>query len=228
MDELKGVITNEERTINPKNRPIRVIPNCIGFIILSNHEQVLTLGANFRRFIVCMVDNKYALRTQENLEYFKNLHKIIEERGAAQFLYFLLNLDLKGWHPREIIDTQEGEELRIASLTGIYAYLYHVIETGVIELDNGTITRRLNQQGDVINERVERYHLKDNEEIFVPTDHLYKAAQQWGKENNKRMTTNNKGGNDFTAVFGERVRGSADPNNRNIRRWEIMCYQPSS
>ena len=112
-DLMKSLVTGKTRRINPKYLSERTIANPMSFIILSNHEVVVTLGKFARRHVIFDFDESKV----GNFTYFINLQKAIDAGGAAQFLHFLLNLELPvDWHPRQIIHTTEVVEHQIAGM----------------------------------------------------------------------------------------------------------------
>jgi hypothetical protein len=118
-DLMKGLITGETRTINPKYQDIRTIPNMGSFIILCNHEVVVTVGKSARRYVILDCDES---RTGD-LAYFKKLKSAVDGKGAGQLLHYLLNMDLRRWHPRHIIKTQELADHQIAAMPSGYRWL---------------------------------------------------------------------------------------------------------
>jgi hypothetical protein len=66
---------------------------------------------------VVEIDDAYAgASDEERRTYFNHLYKDLEAGGYEEFLYFLQNLKLGNWHPRELLRTREAiEQMRMSS-----------------------------------------------------------------------------------------------------------------
>src|SRR5262249_415835 len=111
-DKMKAFITGKYIPVERKFGPRFTIPNRLASIITTNHQHAITLGARDRRHFVLEVDEQYV----GNQAYFDALWKDINDGGAEQFLWTLLNFELGNWHPRQILKTAEAyEEQRMSA-----------------------------------------------------------------------------------------------------------------
>lgn len=92
-NRLKSLITSTSVQINPKNLPRRTESNHINIVFLSNELQPLALDNSDRRYLVV-----YTPRAKD-FDYYRNLKKWREDRGAERFYRYLLDYDCKGFDP---------------------------------------------------------------------------------------------------------------------------------
>jgi hypothetical protein len=127
-DMVKGLTTADKRTINPKFEAMRKISSMLKLWILSNHTIVMSAGSGARLLVIYIMGDERAYssdpaKKKENREYFIKLVWAIQNDGASQFLHYLLTLNLPlGWHPRDIIDTEELAEHHHASMPATYRW----------------------------------------------------------------------------------------------------------
>ena len=89
-DALKAIITRKTVTINTKNTPHYVLPDCINYFFTSNHATAFYLDDTDRRFFVHRLGNKkldadYVSRT---------FRPWLDSGGYAAILDWLLHVDL--------------------------------------------------------------------------------------------------------------------------------------
>ena len=91
--KLKGLITNEQIRINPKNLAAREERNHVNLVFLSNEVQPLVLEEDDRRYTV--------IWTPPNLppQFYKDVGEEIREGGVEALHDHLLNLDLGDFSP---------------------------------------------------------------------------------------------------------------------------------
>jgi hypothetical protein len=135
----------------------------------------------------------------QDFDYFQTLQNTIDNGGAEQFLDYLLTFDLADWHPRQIMKTPELNVQRQANLEVTHQYLYFVAETETIEVD-----------------RLKRYDLPEQGDLFIPTTELYKAIGEYAKSRNKRLPPDNIVGMHLTKILGpsKRAKRTANVNRR--------------
>jgi hypothetical protein len=184
-DMLKSIITGGMRTINPKYQAERDIVNRLTIFIFSNHEFVVPARYGARRFVIYSVSEARAFtndlaKRRENIEYFKRYEWAVTNGGAGQFLHYLLTSKLPdGWHPRQIIRTEELAEHQRASMPSTYKWLLACVEEGKL----------------VGSSRVTSYNLTITTITTIPelplnaliaTSQLYDAYRNWTNQQPRR------------------------------------------
>jgi hypothetical protein len=101
-DALKDMITSEWMTIRPMRRKARQVQNYINFDICTNHPHAISAGVGARRMFVLEVDDSKA----NDVPYWDAMYKDLREGGYEQLLNYLLSIELKGWHPRQVPKTE--------------------------------------------------------------------------------------------------------------------------
>jgi hypothetical protein len=94
---LRYFITARHHSINPKGLRRYEIPNLLHLLILGNSLWTIPAGARARRFFMLDIAGKPPPRA-----YFDRLHAEIGNGGAEAMLHDLLELDLSGFHPRDV------------------------------------------------------------------------------------------------------------------------------
>jgi Family of unknown function (DUF5906) len=105
-DKLKSIITANTLQVERKNGPIREIPNRLHPMMTTNHDHAVAAGVGDRRNVVYDVSDEHAC----DKNWFDPLYRDLETEGINEFLWFLQNLRLGTWHPRQIIKTAEATE----------------------------------------------------------------------------------------------------------------------
>ena len=95
---LKGIITEEKRTVEPKGKDAYTVRNHANIIMASNNEWVVPAGANARRFFVLNVSD----RRMQDSTYFSAIQRQMDNGGREAMLYDLLRLDISGVNLRDI------------------------------------------------------------------------------------------------------------------------------
>lgn len=104
-DWLKGLITQPEVHINEKYLPEYVTPDQMNYGMTSNHPDSLFIEDDDRRYFVHEVVGPPA-----NRDMYEMCHKWLhgdgpagsyQGAGASALFYYLLDMDLKGFNPRE-------------------------------------------------------------------------------------------------------------------------------
>lgn len=127
---LKRMITEPTLFIEPKGINGYEDINHLAIILLSNAGWVVPATAKERRFVVTDVLDIH----QQDHEYFDALKKQAETEGGIEaFLYYLLHLDLKGWHPRQDMPITQGLRDQQAESAGpAEIWLGRILETGML------------------------------------------------------------------------------------------------
>ena len=94
-DSLKNLITQMEVTVNIKNLPTYVLPDCINYYFTSNHADAFSLADQDRRFFVNEAEVP-ALPDEFYTAYDLWLHT---KGGAAALFHHLLHLELGDFNP---------------------------------------------------------------------------------------------------------------------------------
>jgi Family of unknown function (DUF5906)/Primase C terminal 2 (PriCT-2) len=107
-EALKSLITGDTITLEVKNGARWKEPNRLKIMMTTNSAHAVQAGVGDRRFYVLDVDDEMA----QQRSWFDPMRKDLDEGGDGQFLWLLLNLQLKDFHPRhrpktaELIDQQ--------------------------------------------------------------------------------------------------------------------------
>lgn len=151
---LKGLVTEPQLLIEGKGENAVMSPNYLHIVMASNEKWVVPAGDDERRFAVFDVSGA----RQGDQAYWNALVAELDGGGLAAMLFDLLAMDLRDWHPRRSVpQTDALMRQKVASLTGLDAYLYDLLCVGDFpEVEN------LRQKG-----------------RFVSTDSLRMAASIW-------------------------------------------------
>lgn len=92
--EVKDLITGEHLRANEKNSVARSIRNRMNFVILSNETIPIPLDRDDRRMLV--------IRTPPAApqDFYREVHRDIENGGIARFFGYLLKRDVSKFHPK--------------------------------------------------------------------------------------------------------------------------------
>lgn len=110
---LKGLLTEPTVRVEPKGIDSYEVANLLHVLISSNNEWVVPAGVNARRFVVTNVSGA----RMGDHAYFKALATELDEGGLSAMLHDLLRLDLAGWHPRLVVDSEALREQKAHSLS---------------------------------------------------------------------------------------------------------------
>ena len=125
---LKSLITDGTVTIEQKGRDVITVPNMLHFIICSNEKWPVPSGAGERRFAVFQVSNS----RKGDTVFWKDLNFEIDNGGVDALLFDLLEMDLTGFHPRDVIHTEAEASIQAEGLSGFDSYLKEILESGVL------------------------------------------------------------------------------------------------
>ena len=151
---LKGLVTERTIPIEPKGIDLLMVENHLHIIIAGNAEWVVPASDDERRYAVQDVSPHIrALSEPHRIAYFEALFDQIENGGAAAMLYELLNMDLKGWHPRQGIPTTDAlDKQKQATRQGVDALIEQLCNDGSLpfahhERHNVALTSGVNYGG---------------------------------------------------------------------------------
>jgi hypothetical protein len=125
-DQLKSRITSNTLTIEPKFKSRRTVPNRLHAMITTNHVWAAPAGDGARRWFVLSISEEKV----GDKAWFDSLYADLEDGGYGQFLNFLLNLNLAGWHPRQLERTNELFDQQIMSASWTKQWLLASAEQG--------------------------------------------------------------------------------------------------
>lgn len=96
MNALKPLITNNDISVNQRNRDTRQVDNCANYMLFSNHHDALALSPGDRRYFVV----KSPLQTKQDVlalgtDYFDRLYRMLRDFPGA------LRSWLNDWEIRE-------------------------------------------------------------------------------------------------------------------------------
>jgi hypothetical protein len=126
---LKRLITEPELFIEAKGRDAITVENRLHVIMASNEDWIVPAGADERRFAVFRVSD----HKKQDLSYFNPLYAEIENGGLSAMLFDLLNVDLKGWHPRNVVASEALREQQARSLSAEDEWWVELLETGTLQ-----------------------------------------------------------------------------------------------
>lgn len=88
---FKGLITNQERAYNQKNRPLLTLPDPSRYILATNDEHVVQASWDARRFFVLNVNDKH----RRDYEFFRALNHERDHGGVNALYHYLLHCKWK-------------------------------------------------------------------------------------------------------------------------------------
>jgi hypothetical protein len=101
VGRLQGMITEATLPIERKGIDLIQVPNYLHVLMLAEPGWVIPAGRFERRYAALAVSTA----RRGDREYFKALHRQINDGGAEALFYDLRGMDLGDWHPREIPET---------------------------------------------------------------------------------------------------------------------------
>ncbi len=122
---LKGLVTEPHVVIEKKGIDPLVARNQLKILMCSNNEWVVPASADERRFFILDVSDE----KKGQLDYWKKLNTVVENGGAAAFLYHLQQIDLSQFDVRAVPNTVGLDSQKLQSLgvveSVVYDWLYH-------------------------------------------------------------------------------------------------------
>jgi hypothetical protein len=182
-DKLKSIITANKLQVERKNGAVREIPNRLHPMMTTNHDHAVAAGVGDRRNVVYDVSDEHAC----DKNWFDPLYQDLETGGTSEFLWFLQNLRLGNWHPRQIVKTDETTEQQRMSADGVSQWARACIEADAIV--GGVLTHDLGST--------------------ITSETLREAYTGYCKQQNLRAVNGISFGAACTEMFGVRKRLSA-------------------
>jgi hypothetical protein len=125
---LKGLITEHEIAIEPKNKNLFRVKNYLHIYMSSNSAWVVPAGINSRRFFVLLVSDQ-RLR---DFAYFRALAHEMDNGGVEAMLWDLLHRDISCFDPREIPLTNELKTQQLLTLEVLPRWWIDVLDRGFL------------------------------------------------------------------------------------------------
>ena len=123
---LMGMLTEPTIVIEQKGVDAAPWTNRLGVIMSTNAEWVVPARQKERRYAVFNVSGKRAGDTK----YFDALYAELENGGLAAMLTDLLRVNLDGWHPRFILQTEALQEQKMRSLDQRFEWFEGLLQDG--------------------------------------------------------------------------------------------------
>lgn len=124
--QFKRMITEDTLMIEAKGRDAGFVKNMLHIMMASNEDWVVGASLDERRFAVFDVSDRY----KQDKGYFGALEAALPEELPC-FLHYAQNLDLQGWHPRQIPSMSAAlREQVLRSETAERALLRECLERG--------------------------------------------------------------------------------------------------
>jgi hypothetical protein len=98
VGRLQGMITEPTLPIERKGIDVIQVRNFLHVVMLAEPGWVIPAGRHERRYAALAVSDT----ARGDRQYFNALHRQIDEGGAEAMMFNLRQMDLDGWHPREI------------------------------------------------------------------------------------------------------------------------------
>ena len=173
FDKIKPLISNNEIMINQKGVDSYPVNNISSWLFFSNHDDVLYLEKDDRRYTCLRANSKY----KGNHKHFKNIIKQCFNQEAGNHMYtYLMNLqEEEVLHPSELKTTALKEELKYSSLTSSERFIHESLE---FRKDN-------------LGEEQDEYDYDWRLENEILAKDLYKEYKQWCDDNGERRPATN-------------------------------------
>jgi hypothetical protein len=196
-DKLKSLITSKTVTLDVKHGSRWPIPNRLHIIMTTNHEHAVQAGVRDRRYCVLEVS---AHKAQDST-WFDPLYADLDNGGIEEFLWLLLRVQLKGWHPRQLPKTFESVEQQRFSADTISQWAQACVDSDtIVGMPHNGMTYPLNQ--------------------LHPFDVLYDAYRGFCKNH---PASNIVFGKALTQMFGEPSRQNvASGGTRRPRTYKVL------
>jgi hypothetical protein len=192
-DKLKSMITADTVQVERKNGAIRQIKNRLHPMMTTNHDHAVDAGVGDRRNVTLDVDDERAC----DETWFGPLYRDLEDGGIREFFWFLKNLRLGDWHPRQIIKTAETTEQQRMSADSISQWARACIEADSI-----------------IGGSQSSYPTSHDLGMTLASEELRAAYTGYCKQQTLRAANIVSFGMACTEMFGPRKRLKAQPNSK--------------
>ena len=198
-DQLKSLITGNTIRIERKFGGSKEIPNRLHIMMMTNHDHAVAAGVGDRRNAVCDISDERAC----DKTWFDPIYQDLDDGSTSEFLYFLQNVKLGEWHPRQILKTAEaieqqrmtGDNMCQWSQACIYADEIVPLRQGPYGLE-------------------QTYHLGTS----ISTEVLKNAYTGYCRQHGQRAANEEVFGKACAEMFGPRKRLKAQDKSANARR----------
>ena len=198
-DQIKSLITGNTIRIERKFGGSKEIPNCLHTMMMTNHDHAVAAGVGDRRNVVYDISDERAC----DKTWFDPIYQDLDDGSASEFLYFLQNVKLGEWHPRQILKTAEaieqqrmtGDNMCQWSQACIYADEIVPLRQGPYGLE-------------------QTYHLG----MSISTEVLKNAYTGYCRQHGQRAANEEVFGKACAEMFGPRKRLKAQDKSANARR----------
>ena len=164
---LKGMITETELIINPKNVNQYKVSNYSRILITSNYKECMRVDSDDRRYFCLKIsDDK-----RGNREYFAPLVESLKNDDTQrEFFNYLANYDISDFHHQSPPMTDMKQELIGLNVTNLVAFVLDLCENNVYSLE----------------------YPETEEEITPSVGELLRAYNEWCRDNDNRGSRFNK------------------------------------
>lgn len=126
-DKLKGLITEKSQRVERKSVNAFNVPSYTRLILASNHENILHIEKDERRYLSLRVSDKY----QQHTEYFKKLKEVTNNpEFLSKLLRYLMDYDISKFAVMTVPKTKDLTHKKIDNLSSIERWAYDTIKTG--------------------------------------------------------------------------------------------------
>jgi len=125
---LKSLITEDTLVVEPKGVDSIVVPNCLHIMMASNEDWVVPAEMRERRFVVLDAADH---RIQDH-NYFGGIAQDLRNGGYSHLLHYLTHMDLSGWYPGRLPQTEALLDQKRESLDAYQDWWYHKLLDGRI------------------------------------------------------------------------------------------------
>jgi len=127
--EFQRLITEDDLTVEGKGKDLITCRNMLHIIMAAEEGWIVPAGKNERRYAVL---KSLSLHMQDKI-YFDALYNQMENGGYEAMLFDLLNMDIKGFHPRyNPPQTEALLEQQEISLNPFEIWWAELLENGVL------------------------------------------------------------------------------------------------
>ena len=131
---LKGMVTEDTVSIEPKGKDVFHIKNHIRLLIASNNAWVVPSGLEERRFFVVDIKDTH----MQDSTYFGAIIEQMNNGGREAMLYDLLRFNLKGVDLRIFPQTQALFEQKLRSMSVEQKFWYDRLRASELKKNSGT------------------------------------------------------------------------------------------
>ena len=160
---LKALVTENKFTVERKGFDAIQAPNRLNILMASNSDWVIPSSRDERRwFVLDLLDKKLSNKYYEDLH-----HAAADKNVQAQFLDYLLKMDLSKFKVRQYPETEGNKNQKLHSLSVIPRFLLDACERGYIAEAKFAL------------ENSDEWHDK------VTANLIMEGINEWGKNNFK-------------------------------------------